>query len=162
MRNRNTLIFLIWIVVLQGCYLDTNTTDPQSSPNIENSIKNDLFINEYKMGSTDNPKFQVKSAWVEECWKYKQSIFLRPSKQKTGCYQLNLIINNLDSIFRNDYGQKWDLKVESYGYFRNSADSIYSLSYYPSHLPDSFDIIVEQYGKDFTKIPFAHFTVLKK
>jgi hypothetical protein len=61
------ILLTLYILLITGCNLDVNTSDPQVSNSLEDSKKDKLFIKEFTVDTTRSSCL-VDEAWVEFSW----------------------------------------------------------------------------------------------
>lgn len=161
MPNKNpfgAFVIVISIILLYGCNSEANKLSPPSqgySATISDSKKNGFFqfevIADKSVVTLDSPyKFEIKSAWVENCWWRQALLFGKsPVWKQDSSYQLILKLS-IDSLLINNspyyyfIGNKHlDTFVYHYclNYYSNRIDTIKVPLYRDTsyHLPSRKD-----------------------
>jgi len=115
MKNNLMLVsalFFLFIIIMSGCYFDTNTTDAMCSDNISSSKKNSLFLNEYTLLDENKKVLSVKESWIEYNWRNEtMGLGIVKMKTKTGGLQLNILLEDTDQYFSiNNFYKTWRIR----------------------------------------------------
>jgi len=138
---------LVVFLFVSGCYIDTDTTDPQCSDDIATSKQSDFFLNEYYLLDKNKKALRIKEAWVEHCWKYDLSIF-KKNKTTTSGLQLNLSIEDTASRFNiKTYLDTWRIKnsMDEYSALINNHCTLFMNNIMP---PDSIRLVLTEKKSD--------------
>lgn len=141
---RLTLIF--FVLILSGCNLDIDTSDPMASKTINDSKKDGFFLREYNASSTDT-SYKIKEAWIEHIW-FNEVKGFRVYKKSVQSIQLNLRVASLP-LNGNEYFLNWEMADSTYGIF-GTSNGCYVLDLKQEKIPDSFKI--DLYKIDLNKI----------
>lgn len=146
MKSFSFLAPFITIFMIR-CNLGINTTDPQSSSNIEQSIEKGLFVGRYEVKKLPDSIFNVEEAWVEYTWKNDLSNGKLNTK-RTNEIQLNLKIkeSNASILKQDNYLIDWEMEETINGYFGKS-NGVYVLLLKSNNLPDSLTVAINRIPK---------------
>ena len=154
-------VFLI-IVCIISCNLEVNTSDAQSSSNINESKQDGFFISEYNHSTIPNRIFNISEAWVETIWfnKIRQGKIV---KEKSNGIQLNLKLNSFsDPEFTDDkYLLTWRMK-DKYNHFVGKGNGVYIFSLENEIIPDTIHISILKINQDRTTTEVSRFLLYKK
>lgn len=110
MKMKN-IIFLICLVSLIGCDMETDTTNPQFSRNIDQSKKDDHFLFEVNCVNYGDSLFRFDKIWIERCWKNEVHLGKRKIKRTEGLQMVIQISKYRNSFFSpTSYSADWTMK----------------------------------------------------
>ncbi len=151
---------ILIIISLSGCNLEVNTTNPQLSSSLFESINKGVFVCAFKASqlSTSKLDFIVEEAWVERVWKY--SINSNNQRDVEIFDQRMLVIkgkNKDHELSSEKYLFTWFLEDEKDNSFQ-TQNGVYGVQLKDGKIPGQIKVYIKQ----MQKMDFKHTTTLSE
>jgi hypothetical protein len=128
-------------LAISSCNLDLNTTDWQTSQDIQTSKNDSLFVAQFYPEINADSLFKINEAWIEFLWK-NAIVNGKPIILKTDTLQLDFTISKFNSnIFTHDtYLINWEMMVNDQPVGQNTR--VYSVVLVKLNIQKDLDVVV--------------------